>query len=77
MLGCRLREAYPVVPLADRHALSIGFTTVAGGAFFGIYADRDSAPDAELLAGDVGDALDELRELPPARSRRKLEPVAR
>ena len=49
MLGCRLRETYPVVPLADRHALSIGFTTVAGGAFFGIYADRDAGPDAELL----------------------------
>ena len=75
MLGCRLREAYPIVPLADRHALSIGFTTVAGGAFFGIYADRDSAADAELLAGDVGDALDELRELAPAGSRRRLEPV--
>jgi diacylglycerol O-acyltransferase len=76
MLGCPLREAYPIVPLADRHALSIGFTSVAGGAFFGIYADRDAAPDAELLAGDVGCALDELRELAPARARRKVEPVA-
>jgi diacylglycerol O-acyltransferase len=76
MLGCRLREAYPIVPLADRHALSIGFTTVAGGAFFGIYADRDSAADAELLANDIGAALDELREPAPARSRRKLKPVA-
>jgi diacylglycerol O-acyltransferase / wax synthase len=75
MLGCRLSEAYPIVPLADRHALSIGFTTVAGGAFFGIYADRDAAPDAELLAGDIGEALDELRELAPAASRRKVEPV--
>ena len=27
MHGCRLVEAYPVVPLADRHALSIGATT--------------------------------------------------
>jgi diacylglycerol O-acyltransferase / wax synthase len=76
MLGCRLREAYPIVPLADRHALSIGFTSVAGGAFFGIYADRDAAPDAELLAGDIGDALDELRELAPARSKRRPQPVA-
>jgi WS/DGAT/MGAT family acyltransferase len=75
MLGCRLGEAYPIVPLADRHALSIGFTTVAGGAFFGIYADRDAAPDAELLAQDIGDALDELREVAPIRRRRKAEPV--
>jgi diacylglycerol O-acyltransferase len=77
MLGCRLREAYPIVPLADRHALSIGFTSVAGGAFFGIYADRDAAPDAELLADDIGDALDELRELVPRGSKRKGAPVAR
>jgi diacylglycerol O-acyltransferase / wax synthase len=69
MLGCRLREAYPIVPLADRHALSIGFTSVDGGAFFGIYADRDAGPDAELLARDIGDELDELLELAPAGSR--------
>jgi diacylglycerol O-acyltransferase len=77
MLGCRLAEAYPIVPLADRHALSIGFTSVDRGAFFGIYADRDAGPDAELLAADIGDELDELRELTPARSRREAAPVAR
>jgi diacylglycerol O-acyltransferase / wax synthase len=75
MLGCRLREAYPIVPLADHHALSIGFTSVDDGAFFGIYADRDAGPDAELLARDIGDELDELRELRPARPRRRREPV--
>ena len=76
MLGCRLREAYPIVPLADGHALAVGFTSVDGGAFFGIYADRDAGPDAELLARDIGDELDELRELAPARLRRRPEPVA-
>jgi diacylglycerol O-acyltransferase / wax synthase len=76
MLGCRLRETYPVVPLADRHALSIGFTTVGGGAFFGIYADRDAAPDAELLKDDIGDALDELAKLAPARPEQEAVPVA-
>ena len=76
MLGCRLREAYPVVPLAEEHALSIGFTSVDDGAFFGIYADRDAGHDAELLARDIGDELDELRELAPAPTkRRKLAPV--
>jgi diacylglycerol O-acyltransferase len=76
MLGCRLREVYPIVPLAERHALSIGFTSVDGGAFFGIYADRDAGPDAELLAEDIGDELDELRELTPARSIREAAPLA-
>src|SRR5206468_480015 len=40
LLGCELEEVYPVVPLADRHTLSIGFTTIADRAFFGVYADR-------------------------------------
>ena len=76
MLGCRLREAYPIVPLADRHALSIGFTSVDSGAFFGIYSDRDAGDDAELLARDIGDELDALRELAPAQvKRRKAAPV--
>jgi diacylglycerol O-acyltransferase / wax synthase len=60
MRGCRLVEAYPVVPLAERHAVSIGVTTIAGRACFGLYADRKVLPDVELLAHDVNDAIDEL-----------------
>jgi WS/DGAT/MGAT family acyltransferase len=60
MHGCRLVEAYPVVPLADRHALSIGVTTVGGRACFGLYADRRSLPDADLLALEIERAIDEL-----------------
>jgi len=37
---CPLRATYPVVPLADRHAVSVGMTTVHGQACFGVYADR-------------------------------------
>ena len=60
MAGCPLDEVYPVVPLADRHAISIGFTTVAERGFFGIYADRKTVPDANVLAHEVERALDEL-----------------
>jgi diacylglycerol O-acyltransferase / wax synthase len=75
LLGCRLREAYPVVPLADRHAVSIGFTTVAGEAFFGVYADRDALPDADTLAKALDESLDELLELTELRP--EAEPVPR
>jgi WS/DGAT/MGAT family acyltransferase len=61
MLGCELEEVYPVVPLADRHAVSIGLTTVNDQAFFGVYADRDSLPDADELAAAIGESIDELR----------------
>jgi diacylglycerol O-acyltransferase len=62
MHGCRLRETYPIVPLADRHALAIGVTSLEDGAFFGLYADRKTLPDAWQLAACIGDALDELLE---------------
>jgi diacylglycerol O-acyltransferase / wax synthase len=76
MLGCRLREAFPVVPLADRHALSIGFTSIAGGAFFGVYADRDAVSDAERLAADIGRELDVLAQRKRVRPRAEAAPVA-
>jgi diacylglycerol O-acyltransferase / wax synthase len=63
MLGCELKEVYPVVPLADGHALSIGMTTVQRAACFGLYADREALPDADRLAGHIDAAVDELLEL--------------
>lgn len=60
MLGCPLRATYPVVPLADRHAVSVGMTTVHDQACFGVYADRETLPDASLLAHDIDDAINEL-----------------
>jgi diacylglycerol O-acyltransferase len=48
------------VPLADRHALSIGVATVDGRACFGLYADSVSLPDSDALAGDLDASIDEL-----------------
>ena len=58
--GCRLREVHSAVPLAGRHALSIGVVTVARNACFSITADAHNLPDADALAGDLDAALDEL-----------------
>jgi diacylglycerol O-acyltransferase len=60
MLGCPLRATYPVVPLADRHALSVGMTTVRDLACFDIYADRETLPHADGLARDIDEAIAEL-----------------
>jgi len=59
--GCRLRDAYPVVPLSDGHALSVGMTTIGDHACFGLYADTGTLPDADTLARDLDAAIDELR----------------
>jgi WS/DGAT/MGAT family acyltransferase len=60
MLGCELEEVYPVVPNSDDHAVSIGLTTIKDRAFFGIYADRQSLPDADRLARGIEESIDEL-----------------
>jgi diacylglycerol O-acyltransferase / wax synthase len=60
LLGCPLQAIYPIVPLADRHAVSIGMTTIGELACFGVYADREALPDAGALASDIDDALTEL-----------------
>jgi WS/DGAT/MGAT family acyltransferase len=58
--GCRLEEAYPVVPLSERHAVSIGMMTVGDDVCFGLYADRETLPDAGALAERLDAAIDEL-----------------
>ena len=63
MAGCRLEQAYPVVPLADRHALSIGMTSIGGGAFFGLYADSERLPDVDRLASGLEAELDALLDI--------------
>ena len=61
---------YPVHPLLPDHALAIGVTSYDGGVYYGITADRDLLPDADLLGTCVTEALDELLDtLSPARRR--------
>jgi diacylglycerol O-acyltransferase / wax synthase len=71
MRGCPLAEVYPVVPIPERHALSIGVTTVGEGAFFGLYADPKSLPGIDGLADEIDLAIDELAELSPATEERE------
>lgn len=60
MLGCRLRCVYPIVPLSDEHALSIGMTTIGDRACFGVYADPQALPGSGALTGDIHREIDEL-----------------
>jgi diacylglycerol O-acyltransferase len=60
ILGCPLQAVYPMVPLADHHAVSVGMVTIHDQACFGIYADRQALPDVNVLAEDIDDAITEL-----------------
>ena len=77
--GARMLAAYPIVPLTERHALSIGLTSYDGGVFFGLNADRDAMPDLDVLVQCLRDSLAELTDStsPGGGSRlRAVKPVA-
>ena len=60
--GAVMLAAYPVVPLAQGQAVSIGLTSYNGGVFYGLLADRDAMPDVDVLAALIEDSLAELVE---------------
>ena len=72
LLGARLDEIYPVVPVAPDQALSIGMFRYYHHLHFGLHADPDAFPEAarlpELIADEVralSERLGELRDLRP------------
>lgn len=58
--GGRVVSIYPVIPIPDRHALSIGVLTYDRGAHFCCYADPLALPGVERLAPALEDAIVEL-----------------
>ena len=61
--GARMREVYPLVPLAAEHAVGIAVVSYDGRLFFGLIADRDSVPELAELRIGLEQSLAELREL--------------
>ncbi|MDQ4051709.1 MAG: wax ester/triacylglycerol synthase family O-acyltransferase [Actinomycetota bacterium] len=58
--GARMVGTYPVPPLLPGHPLAIGVTSYDGKVFYGVTADRDWLPDADLLGTCIREALVEL-----------------
>jgi WS/DGAT/MGAT family acyltransferase len=61
LLGRRVQAAYPAIPLAQGHGLSIGVLSYCGSLHVGLYADPDIVPDVVALARDFASAFDALR----------------
>jgi diacylglycerol O-acyltransferase len=60
--GARMIETYPALPLSPGHAVALGVTSYDGGVYFGLVADRDAVPDADVLGQCLREALEELVE---------------
>jgi diacylglycerol O-acyltransferase / wax synthase len=60
LLGRRMLEVYPFVPLSPQHhALSIGIVSYDGGVFFGLVGDRRVVGDIDDLAACIDEAVAE------------------
>lgn len=61
--GSRMREVWPLVPIAASHAVGIAVISYDGELFFCVNADRDSVADLAVLHDGMLNSLRELREL--------------
>jgi len=60
MMGGRLLEAFPIVPLTRNLTVVVGILSYDGTLHFGLWADRDAFTDLEVLAGGIDDSFAEL-----------------
>lgn len=58
--GARMLEMFPVSPLFENQALSIGLTSYDGHVFFGLNADRGAMPDVDVVTALLLESLEEL-----------------
>lgn len=80
--GAKMVATYPVPPLLPGHALAIGVTSYDGRVYYGLTADRDLVPDADVLGQCIREALDELLDtvtgarprVPRGRTRKPVRP---
>jgi WS/DGAT/MGAT family acyltransferase len=63
LLGSRMLETYPVVPLLDGLGLGIALFSYDGKLCWGFNADWDLMPDLDQFVGFVREAFEELREI--------------
>jgi diacylglycerol O-acyltransferase len=75
LLGARMQEVYPLVPLAPNCGLGVALFSYAGRLHWGFNADWDTIPDLHDFVSDIEVSFAELSEAartpPPAKSTRK------
>jgi diacylglycerol O-acyltransferase / wax synthase len=61
--GSKVKEIWPLVPIAASHAIGLAVFSYDGRLFFCINADRDTVPDLDVLNAGIAESLTELGEL--------------
>lgn len=63
MMGARLIESFPIVPLTRNLQLVVGILSYDGTMHISLWADQEAFADLEVLAGGIDDAYAELSKL--------------
>jgi WS/DGAT/MGAT family acyltransferase len=61
--GAPMVDLVPIVPLAAEHTIAIAAVSYASGLTFGLYADRATVPDLDVLRDGIITSLHELTTL--------------
>ncbi len=69
MMGARLLEAFPIVPLTRNLSVVVGILSYDGTLHFGLWGDRDACADIEVLASGIDDAFTELLKIAQERGK--------
>lgn len=75
LLGRRMTDLYPYIPLGADVRITIGVASYAGGLTWGVTGDRDSVPDLSVLTLGIERSINELVSLsrPSIRPLRRIE----
>ncbi len=60
LLGRRLLEVFPYIPLGEQVRITVGIASYAGAVTVGVTGDRDSVPDLDVLLDGIDHSLREL-----------------
>jgi WS/DGAT/MGAT family acyltransferase len=60
LMGSRMLEAFPIVPLTRNLTVVVGIVSYDGTLHFGLWGDRDACEDLEVFASGIDDAFGEL-----------------
>jgi len=60
LMGARMLEAFPIVPLTRNLSVVVGILSYDGVLYFGLFGDRDACSDIEVLAAGIDDSFAEM-----------------
>jgi hypothetical protein len=72
LLGRRMTDMYPYIPLGADLRITIGIASYAGGLAWGVTGDHDSVPDLKVLSDGIDDSVTELIALTPPSTRSEV-----